>query len=94
MGKQNELQRSIKSRHMFMISLGGVIGTGFFLSTGNIMHNAGPFGTLLAYAVGGLTMFLVMLCLGELAVYMDHSMSMRHVILAQELVFQLVLFIG
>lgn len=75
MGKQNELQRSIKSRHMFMISLGGVIGTGFFLSTGNIMHNAGPFGTLLAYAVGGLTMFLVMLCLGELAVYNPTSGS-------------------
>lgn len=69
MEQQYQLKRSIKSRHMFMISLGGVIGTGFFLSTGNIMHEAGPFGTLLAYLVGGFTMFLVMMCLGELAVH-------------------------
>lgn len=69
MAQQHQLKRTIKSRHMFMISLGGVIGTGFFLSTGNIMHEAGPFGTLLAYLIGGLTMLLVMMCLGELAVH-------------------------
>lgn len=26
----NELQRNMKSRHLFMISIGGVIGTGLF----------------------------------------------------------------
>ncbi|MEI2472089.1 hypothetical protein V8V75_21375, partial [Peribacillus frigoritolerans] len=31
---ENQLKRSMKSRHLFMISLGGVIGTGLFLSSG------------------------------------------------------------
>jgi len=30
----NQLQRKMKSRHLFMISLGGVIGTGLFLNSG------------------------------------------------------------
>ncbi|BBH18770.1 putative amino acid permease YbgF [Paenibacillus baekrokdamisoli] len=67
---QNSLKRTMKSRHLFMISLGGVIGTGLFLSTGYILNQAGPGGAILAYLVGGLIMYLVMLCLGELSVAM------------------------
>lgn len=51
-----------------MISLGGVIGTGFFLGTGFTINQAGPLGAVLSYLVGGFIMFLTMLCLGELAV--------------------------
>ncbi len=32
--KKQELQRTMKSRHLFMISLGGVIGSGLFLGSG------------------------------------------------------------
>lgn len=53
-----------------MISLGGVIGTGLFLSTYYTLHQAGPGGTILAYVIGGLMMYLVMQCLGELSVAM------------------------
>lgn len=68
-GKQTEkLHRTMKSRHLFMIALGGVLGTGFFNSTGFTIANAGPIGTILSYLVGGLVMYFVMLCLGELAV--------------------------
>ncbi|MBD4755576.1 amino acid permease, partial [Xanthomonas citri pv. citri] len=65
-----QLKRTMKSRHLFMISLGGVIGTGLFLSTGYTLHQAGPGGTILAYVIGGLMMYLVMQCLGELSVAM------------------------
>ncbi|MCH5585788.1 amino acid permease [Shimazuella sp. AN120528] len=68
--QQNELKRTMKSRHLFMISLGGVIGTGLFLSSGYTLSQAGPGGTILAYLVGGIIMYLVMLCLGELSVAM------------------------
>ncbi|WP_261301556.1 amino acid permease [Paenibacillus andongensis] len=68
--EQNSLKRTMKSRHLFMISLGGVIGTGLFLSTGYILNQAGPGGAILAYLFGGLIMYLVMLCLGELSVAM------------------------
>lgn len=53
-----------------MLSLGGVIGTGLFLSSGYTINQAGPVGTIIAYLVGGFIMYLVMLCLGELSVSM------------------------
>ncbi|TKH00445.1 amino acid permease [Peribacillus simplex] len=74
---ENQLKRSMKSRHLFMISLGGVIGTGLFLSSGYTINQAGPGGTILAYLVGGLIMYLVMLCLGELTVAMPVTGSFQ-----------------
>jgi arginine/ornithine permease len=66
MDKQNQLKRSMKSRHLFMIALGGVIGTGFFNGSGYTISQAGPIGAVISYLVGGLVMYLIMLCLGEL----------------------------
>jgi len=73
----NQLKRNLKGRHMFMISLGGVIGSGLFLSTGATIHQAGPMGTVLAYIVGGITMYCVMLALGELSVAMPEAGSFQ-----------------
>ncbi|MGG3123089.1 amino acid permease [Priestia megaterium] len=75
--KQNELQRTMKSRHLFMIALGGVIGTGLFLGSGITISQAGPMGAILAYLLGGFLMYLVMLCMGELAVAMPVSGSFQ-----------------
>ena len=75
--KQQELHRTMKSRHLFMISLGGVIGTGLFLGSGYIINQAGPGGAIAAYIAGGLIMYLVMLCLGELAVAMPEAGSFQ-----------------
>ncbi|MFK2825284.1 amino acid permease [Bacillus sp. B190/17] len=72
-----ELQRSMKSRHLFMLSLGGVIGTGLFLGSGYAIGEAGPAGAIVAYLVGGLLMYLVMVCLGELSVVMPVSGSFQ-----------------
>lgn len=63
-----ELKRELKSRHLFMIALGGVIGTGLFLGSGYTIHEAGPGGAIAAYLFGGFVMYLTMLSLGELAV--------------------------
>lgn len=68
--QSQQYQRKMTSRHLFMLSLGGVIGTGLFLSSGYTIHQAGPAGTILAYLVGALIVYLVMLCLGELSVAM------------------------
>ncbi|MGF9967155.1 amino acid permease [Bacillus rhizoplanae] len=75
--KNNELKRTMKSRHLFMIALGGVIGTGLFNGSGFIIRQAGPGGSVLAFMAGGLLMYLVMLCLGELAVAMPVSGSFQ-----------------
>lgn len=73
MSKQTHLSRQMESRHVLMISLGGVIGTGLFLSSGYTIHQAGPIGTLLTYTIGAILVYLVMLCLGELSVAMPYT---------------------
>ncbi|MBT1166328.1 amino acid permease [Bifidobacterium simiarum] len=70
-----ELKRGMETRHLRMISLGGVIGTGLFLSSGFTIATAGPIGTILAYAIGAVIVYLVMLCVGELSVAMPVSGS-------------------
>ncbi|OIK15557.1 amino acid permease [Bacillus sp. MUM 116] len=73
----NQLRRSIKGRHLFMLTLGGTIGTGLFLSSGYTIGQAGPGGALIAYLVAGLLMYLVMVCLGELSLVMPVSGSFQ-----------------
>ena len=58
-----------------MISLGGVIGTGLFLSSGYTIHQAGPLGAIIAYGIGSMLVYFVMLSLGELSVAMPYAGS-------------------
>ncbi|MCI0156509.1 amino acid permease [Leifsonia shinshuensis] len=62
-----KLQRTMDARHLIMIALGGVIGSGLFLSSGYTISQAGPLGAVIAYVIGALVVYLVMACLGELA---------------------------
>ena len=65
---QPGLRRSMGARHLVMIAMGGVIGSGLFLSSGYTISQAGPLGAVLAYLVGAFVVYLVMACLGELAI--------------------------
>jgi AAT family amino acid transporter len=69
-----EFQRALKDRHVQLIALGGIIGSGYFLGTGAVIHQVGP-SVFLAYILGGLIIYLTMLCLGELAVAIPISGS-------------------
>lgn len=73
--RKKGLKRSLKSRHLTMISLGGTIGTGLFLASGNSIHTAGPGGALVAYLIVGIMVYFLMTSLGELAAYMPVSGS-------------------
>ncbi|KZT21651.1 hypothetical protein NEOLEDRAFT_732646 [Neolentinus lepideus HHB14362 ss-1] len=64
------LKRQLKNRHIAMISIGGVIGTGLFLGTAGSLRNGGPVGLLLGYAVVGSICFCVMVSLGEMIAYL------------------------
>ena len=64
------LKRAMGTRHLVMLSLGGAIGTGLFLGSGEVIAQTGPVGAIIAYILGGLIAYMVMLCLGELAVHM------------------------
>ncbi|KAH8556566.1 amino acid permease [Umbelopsis sp. PMI_123] len=67
---QPTLKRQLKNRHIAMISIGGVIGTGLFLGTANALMHGGPAGLLLGYAIMGSIAFAVMNCLGEMISYL------------------------
>ncbi|WP_426300868.1 amino acid permease [Arthrobacter sp. R-11] len=65
---ESGLRRSMGPRHLIMIAMGGVIGSGLFLSSGYTISQAGPLGAVIAYLVGAFVVYLVMACLGELAI--------------------------
>ncbi len=68
--KGEELKHALLPRHMAMISIGGVIGTGLFLGTASSLHNAGPLGLWLGYLVMGSVCYAMMMCLGEMISYL------------------------
>ena len=70
-----QLRRTLKSRHLSMIAIGGSIGTGLFVASGATVAQAGPGGALLAYALIGLMVYFLMTSLGELAAFMPVSGS-------------------
>ncbi|MBC1963633.1 amino acid permease [Listeria welshimeri] len=72
---QGEIHRDLKTRHLAMIAIGGSIGTGLFLASGNAIHTAGPGGALVAYIAIGIMVYFLMTSLGEMATYMPVSGS-------------------
>ncbi len=62
----HELSRSLKGRHLTMISIGGIIGAGLFVSSSTAIIASGP-ASFLSYALTGLLILLVMRMLGEMS---------------------------
>ena len=60
------LSAGLKPRHITMISIAGVIGAGLFIGSATAIKLAGP-AVLVAYAMAGLLVVLVMRMLGEMA---------------------------
>jgi L-asparagine transporter-like permease len=61
-----ELSRSLKGRHLTMISIGGIIGAGLFVGSSTAIIAGGP-AIFLSYGITGLLILLVMRMLGEMA---------------------------
>ena len=74
-GQQN-FARKLQARHLVMISIGGVIGAGFFLGVGGAIAMAGP-AVIFAYIFGGVITVIVMALLTEMAVAMPVSGSFQ-----------------
>jgi amino acid permease len=74
-GQQFALRRTLKTRHMNMIAIGGAIGTGLFFASGNAISTAGPGGALVAYGVMGILVYLLMTGVGEMATFIPVSGS-------------------
>ncbi|MFJ4874848.1 amino acid permease [Streptomyces sp. NPDC088745] len=59
-------KHALQQRHIVMIALGGVLGSGLFVGSGAGLRLAGP-GIILSYTVAGILFLLVMRMLGEMA---------------------------
>ncbi len=68
MKPKQELHRGLEERHITLMSLGAAIGVGLFLGSASAIKMAGP-AILLAYALGGAVMFIIMRALGEMAIH-------------------------
>ena len=51
------LAKTLKTRHLNMIALGGSIGTGIFLASGYAISVAGPGGAIAAYLLISVMVF-------------------------------------
>lgn len=61
------VKRVLKSRHLQMIAIGGIIGPGLLVGSGGALAAGGPAAVLIVFALVGLVAFLVMQSVGELA---------------------------
>src|SRR3984885_6700653 len=71
---ENELSKSLKGRHLTMISIGGIIGAGLFVSSSTAIIAGGP-ASFLSYAICGFLILLVMRMLGEMTTAMPQVRS-------------------
>ena len=70
----HDLSRSLKGRHLTMISIGGIIGAGLFVGSSTSIIAGGP-ASFISYAVTGVLILLVMRMLGEMATAMPQVRS-------------------
>ncbi|KAF2671377.1 putative amino acid permease [Microthyrium microscopicum] len=64
---QSPLARKLKGRHLQMIAIGGSIGTGLFVGSGQALANGGPASLVIAFTIVGIMLFCTVQALGELA---------------------------
>lgn len=62
----DQLSRSLKSRHVSMITFGGIIGAGLFVGSSTAISTIGP-AAVLSYAIAGFLVLLVMRMISEMA---------------------------
>src|ERR1700727_899409 len=70
----HQLSRSLKGRHLAMISIGGIIGAGLFVGSSTSIKAAGP-SVFISYAVTGMLILMVMRMLGEMATALPNVRS-------------------
>lgn len=51
--KHNQLNKTLKSRHLSMIAIGGSIGAGLFVGSGSALSTGGPAALLIGFGIIG-----------------------------------------
>ncbi|KAK1979037.1 amino acid permease [Colletotrichum cereale] len=60
------VKRGLKTRHLSMMALAGIIGPGLLIGAGGALSNGGPAALLIGFGVIGIIAFSIMQSLGEL----------------------------
>jgi amino acid transporter len=63
---QSGVKRGLKTRHLSMMALAGIIGPGLLIGSGGALSAGGPASLLIGFAVIGAVAFSIMQSLGEL----------------------------
>lgn len=66
-GNPIELKKALSQRQLTMIAIGGVIGAGLFVGSGQVIQSTGP-GAFITYLLSGVLIIMVMRMLAEMAV--------------------------
>ncbi|AMD22378.1 HGR039Cp [Eremothecium sinecaudum] len=67
-GVTSKMKKTIKSRHLLMISLGTGIGTGLLVGNGRALAKAGPAGLMIGYIVASAMLYCIIQAAGELGI--------------------------
>ena len=72
-------QRGLKSRHIQMMAIGGTIGTGLFVGSGQALATGGPAFLLGSYCFIGFLVFLAVTAVAEIGAYLPvHGGTMSY----------------
>ncbi|CAI1659758.1 hypothetical protein SEUBUCD646_0M04610 [Saccharomyces eubayanus] len=76
---RTKLKQGLKERHIKMLTLVGVFGTGLFLSSGGTLKKTGPVGLLIAYLFVGIVVGCNQIAIAEVASFMPATgATIRH----------------
>lgn len=77
MSRSQGLHRGMPVKSAVMVGVGGTLGTGLFLSSGDVLSSVGPWGAVILYLIGGFIAWLMTCCMGEMAAAMPVSGSLQ-----------------
>lgn len=76
-----QLERTLLSRHVSMIAIGGIIGAGLFVGSSTAIATAGP-AVIVSYGIAGLVILMIMRMLSEMAMLTPSAGSFTELIRA------------
>ncbi|KAM5541191.1 hypothetical protein V8D89_005120 [Ganoderma adspersum] len=69
---KTDLPPQLSRKHIGMISIGGVIGTGLFLGSADALLNGGPVGAFLGYSIVGTVVYCLCVSVGEMIAFLPN----------------------
>lgn len=63
---ESGVKRGLRTRHLSMMALAGIIGPGLLIGSGGALRNGGPAALIIGFGVIGIIAFSIMQSLGEI----------------------------